>query len=92
MKCPECDSPTCRGYNKLRHFLEWSDLSSHIDEETLVSWVNELNDKVEAQRSSGKRYRTKQQLFAARVREMLDPDEIEELKRQAQRKVEDGSR
>lgn len=39
--CTVCDNPDCDGkLNELRHFTSWRDLSEHLDEETIVTFIN----------------------------------------------------
>jgi|HubBroStandDraft_1064217.scaffolds.fasta_scaffold00148_21 hypothetical protein len=43
MSCPECSNPHCEGAGRIRHFLNWSDLASHLSEDEIVHALNKLN-------------------------------------------------
>lgn len=90
-ECNECDSPLCNGEtNTLRQFASWSDLAAHADEATIVEWVNEL-ERAKAQLDNakmyGKRYRERKKQFASIAKQLLDPDELEEIRRQVDAKL-----
>lgn len=91
MACTECDSPLCTGeLNTLRQFSSWNDLAAHVDEETILGWVNQL-EKALSQLSNvklyGKRYRERKKQFANIAKQLLDPDELKEIRRQVDAKL-----
>lgn len=87
MSCPNCTNSSCPGPEELRDFTDWADLSSHASEETLVKWVNQLAEVLEARRFYGKKYRLRQQTLAKLAMRHLDPDEIEEIERRVKTKA-----
>ena len=88
-KCQECQSPTCPGREKLRHFADWDDVAAHLSEETIVEFINQLHAVRLSQKRMGLKYRTKQNILAKVATKMLDPDELEEIERQATERSEE---
>ena len=85
----ECAQPDCEGPGKLRQFLDWHDLDDHANRETILKWVNHYAQMIEARDSSGAKYRKKQQLMAQLAKRVLDPDELERIEAEAQRRAEE---
>lgn len=72
--------------NILKDYESFEVLREEVDPEVILGWVNSYVEVVEARRLYGKRHRTKQAMFAKLAEKMLDPDELDEIRR----KVEDS--
>lgn len=76
--------------SNLRHFKDLDDLFDNVENDLLLTWVNELHKKKVAQGQMGKRYRLKQQMLAKLAQEHLDKDEVERVKGMAAELAEEG--
>jgi hypothetical protein len=53
--CQTCDRPECDGKQEtLRVFQDWSDLTDHASEDTIVGWVNDLHKLREQRRKQSR--------------------------------------
>jgi hypothetical protein len=85
--CPECGAEGCPGPGKPREFDGWPDLSAHLSEELIVKFINHYAQMIHARDTSGKRWRTKRQLFADLAKQQLDPDEIARIEQLAEERL-----
>lgn len=89
-KCTICENPECLGFDKLREFNSWSDLTSHAGEVEIVRWVNELAKHKERQAYQSKKYHTARRELMKVAKQMLSPDELAEIERQAKEAAADS--
>lgn len=88
MACSECDDPDCDGrIDELRHFDDWADLSTHSSEEKILEWVNKFAKVVEVRKIAAKRTQQRTKLLMRVAKQMLAPDELEEIARQVEEKL-----
>lgn len=76
--------------SSLRVFKDVDELFDSIENEVILSWVNELAEVKARQRDMGRRYRMKQQIFAKLAQEHLDADEIRRVREEVAERVEEG--
>lgn len=69
--CKECDRPACSGeLNTLRVYTDWSDLVDHVDEQTVVEWVNRLHKITEQRKLCSKRANARNKLLLEQAEEL----------------------
>src|SRR5438128_12686687 len=93
--CEACSDPKCAGADTLRVFRDWHDLADHLSEETIVAYVNELaamkpryeelSERQEAQKLYHRKHQAKRAALLRAAREVLAPDELRALDREALR-------
>lgn len=94
--CTVCNTPQCDGeLNALRHFKDWRDLSDHLDEATIVTFINHLSTIAEEyvelkERSSdaaAKRhaYQQERQMLINYAKSNLSIDELATVRERAER-------
>lgn len=89
-KCSICENRNCRGMEQLREFESWDDLAGHCAEATIVRWVNELAVKKEAMKFQHKKYNERRKQIVRAAQRLLDPDELELIRKQAAAKASGG--
>lgn len=89
MPCNECNDTHCEGVNKLRQFATWEDLSAHLSEQKILEYVNALAAWRADQKTQHRKYNLKRRMLEKAARELLDPDELALIERQAAEKVEE---
>lgn len=91
MKCQECLDPACLGQGQIRHFSSWSDLSSHLSEDEIVSAVNKLDaifdewqrltEQQATQRLNAKVKREEEKRLLDYLHNSIPPVDLEALKK-----------
>lgn len=98
-----CDNPACSGRtDELREYFgfqttdsegtptevsAWKDLVSHCTHDQVVRWVNELARSKQAQRFYHKRNNMRRAMLKRAAEELLAPDEIAAIRRQAEQRA-----
>lgn len=70
MSCQICDVAGCPGENQLREFDDWADLSDHLGEAEIVTFINTLAKLRANQKRCAKRVHDRQRALLSLAEEL----------------------